>query len=196
MAQRPVWDAIFLDRDGTLNVKAPEGEYVTSPDELRLLPGVVEALALLRRMARRLIVVTNQRGIALGRMSPDDLERVHERLERLLGAGGALDAIYHCPHHLASCDCRKPGIGMLTSAQRDFGLADLRRTVLIGDSITDLRTAAAAGAQSILVTTGAVEASRPLPPLESPPMYVAASLLDAARWLAQARETGPAVSPV
>jgi D-glycero-D-manno-heptose 1,7-bisphosphate phosphatase len=195
MARHTVWDAIFLDRDGTLNVKAPESEYVTSPDELRLLPGVVEALALLRRVARRIIVVTNQRGIALGRMSPDDLERVHQRLERLLGARGALDAIYHCPHHLASCDCRKPGIGMLTSAQQDFGL-ELRQTVLIGDSITDLRTAAAAGTQSILVTTGAVEASRPLPPLESPPMYVAASLLDAARWLAQTRETDPAVSPV
>ncbi|HEV2062608.1 MAG TPA: HAD-IIIA family hydrolase, partial [Solirubrobacteraceae bacterium] len=101
--------AAFLDRDGTINVKPPEGEYVEAPEELRLLPGAAAAIARLNAAGLPVIVVTNQRGVALGRMTEADVAAVHDRLrEELSRAGAHVDAIYHCPHQEGACACRKP----------------------------------------------------------------------------------------
>jgi D-glycero-D-manno-heptose 1,7-bisphosphate phosphatase len=149
-------DAILLDRDGTISVKAPEGEYVTSPEQLVLLPGAAAAIRRLNEAGIPVAVVTNQRGIALGRMTEADLEGVHVRLARALAAEGArVDAIFHCPHEKGGCDCRKPGTAMLEWARDRFGLPSLRDAVIIGDAVSDVQAGSAVGARTVLLTAAA-----------------------------------------
>ncbi len=174
---------IFLDRDGTLN---PDPGYIKSPDQFELFPGVSEALASLKRAGARLIVVTNQSGVARGFLSREDLDAVHVKLQRLLEAASAsLDAIYYCPHHPDDgCACRKPNRGMIDQAVRDRGV-NLNRAYLIGDHLRDIELAKRAGVRSILVTTGVVssqEAER-WKDSETAPDWIAASLREAADWL-------------
>lgn len=174
---------IFLDRDGTLN---PDPGYINSPDQFELFPGVPEALARLKRAGARLIVVTNQSGIARGFLTRDDLDAVHMKLKRLLDAAGvSLNAIYFCPHHPDDgCDCRKPNRGMIDQAVREWGV-NLDRSYLIGDHTRDIELAKRIGAKSVLVTTGVVspleaeglKASGPVPD------WIASSLAEAADWL-------------
>ena len=143
--------AAFLDRDGTINVKAAEGEYVTTPGELRLLPGAADAVRRLNDAGALVVVVSNQRGISLGRMTEGDLAAVHARLSDLLdtAAGGHVDAFMHCPHDVGECDCRKPGIGMLLGALRAFPDIDAARSVLIGDSESDVEAGRRFGVRSL-----------------------------------------------
>jgi D-glycero-D-manno-heptose 1,7-bisphosphate phosphatase len=142
--------AAFLDRDGTINVKAPEGDYIESAADVRLLDGAAGAIARLNAAGVPVLVVTNQRGIALGRMTEDDLRGVHERIAELLAAGGAhVDGWYHCPHDHGECDCRKPGTAMLERAAADHGIADLTATVLVGDSESDVEAGRRVGAATI-----------------------------------------------
>lgn len=129
----------FLDRDGTINESPPRGEYVTSPDEVRLLDGAAEAIRALNEHPAKVVVVTNQRGIALGKMSEADLELVNERLVDLLAREGAhLDAILHCPHHEGVCDCRKPGTGMFERAAREVEGVGLAGAAMVGDTARDV----------------------------------------------------------
>ena len=144
---------VFLDRDGVINRKAPDGEYVTSWQDIQILSGAERAIALLNRAGRKVIVVTNQRGIALGRYSEPDLRSIHEELHAHLGNFGAhLDAIYYCPHDNGQCTCRKPGIGMFEQAFRDFPEACPQNSVMIGDSNSDMIAGASAGMKTILIT--------------------------------------------
>jgi D-glycero-D-manno-heptose 1,7-bisphosphate phosphatase len=152
--QRP--EAVLLDRDGTINVKAPAGEYITRPEQLELLPGTGEAIRALNAAAVPVIVVTNQRGIALGRMSEFDLAAVHSRLRTLLhGHDARLSAIFHCPHDVGVCSCRKPGTLLLERARRHLGLGSLRCSVMIGDSAGDILAGQAVGARTIMLAAGA-----------------------------------------
>ena len=149
---------IFLDRDGTINVKAPEGEYVTSPGEVCLLPGAAAAVSRLNAAAMRVILVTNQRWLS-GMQDMASYARVHGRLEELLAASGAhLDAAYFCPHAPGSCCCRKPDPGMLQRAAREYGFS-LGEAVIIGDSETDIAAGRAAGTATILLRSGQKTAS-------------------------------------
>ena len=150
LARRPT---VILDRDGVLNERPPRAEYVTRPEEFRWLPGAREALALLREHGYRVILVSNQAGIARGAMSAADLEAVHARMRAdAEEAGGRVDAIYHCPHDWDDgCECRKPAPGLLFEAQRDHHL-DLSRTFFIGDDDRDGQAAAAAGSRWAMVT--------------------------------------------
>jgi heptosyltransferase-2 len=174
---------IFLDRDGTLN---PDPGYIRLPDQFELFPGVAQALAKLVRAGARLIVVTNQSGIARGLFSIGDLEAIHAKLRRLLDeAGVSLDAIYVCPHHPDdSCECRKPNRGLIDRAVIERQV-DLARSYLIGDQARDMELARRVGARSILVTTGVV----PLQEVEGlkasglAPDRVASSFDDAVEWL-------------
>jgi len=146
--------AVFLDRDGVLNVKAPEGRYITGWGQFELLPGVDAALRELRRRdpQARLIVVTNQRGLARGLIEPASLEDLHERMRaQLRDLGVELDGIYICPHEVDSCDCRKPEPGLLRQAMADFPEIDPAASALIGDSLADLEAAQRAGCQAYLV---------------------------------------------
>ena len=174
---------IFLDRDGTLNF---DPGYIKSPDQFELFPGVSEALASLKRAGARLIVVTNQSGIARGFLTRDDLDAVHIKLTRLLdGAGASLDAIYFCPHHPDDgCGCRKPNRGMIDQAVGEWRV-NLDRSYLIGDHIRDIELAKQIGARSILVTTGVVpqEEAERLKASGPAPDWIASSLAEAADWL-------------
>jgi histidinol-phosphate phosphatase family protein len=137
---------LFLDRDGVLNVKI-DGGYVLRPEMLQMLPGAPEALALLARRFPRLIVVTNQRGIARGLMTMEDLAYVHEVLcAQIAAAGGRIDAIFVCPHGLDDgCDCRKPRVGLALQARRQFPEIDFAKSILVGDSDSDIRMGMTAG---------------------------------------------------
>ncbi len=147
------FDAIFVDRDGTINVE--QSDYVKSLDEFELLPGAIEALVRLSDLGIPIIIVTNQSAIGRGLTSAARIDEIHAALTaQVLAAGGRLDAIYVCPHHPeARCSCRKPKPGMLLAAAARFGI-QLRRSVLIGDSVTDLGVARAVGCTPIMVRTG------------------------------------------
>ena len=174
---------IFLDRDGTLN---PDPGYIKSPDLFELFPGVPEALARLKQAGARLILVTNQSGIARGLLSQGDLTAIHTKLTHILNSSGAsLEAIYFCPHHPDDgCDCRKPKRGMIDQAVRERGV-DLDRAYLIGDHIRDIELAKRVGARSILVTTGVVrpQGIEGLNATVPAPDWIASSMTEAADWL-------------
>lgn len=144
----------LLDRDGTLNRKAPEGEYVTDPGALELLPGAAAAVRRLNDARVPVAVVTNQRAIALGRLSPRRLDTIHTRLQVALQRDGArVDAFYVCPHEAGACDCRKPEPGLLARAARDFG-ARPQEAVMIGDAPSDVEAGRRFGALTVQLTDG------------------------------------------
>jgi D-glycero-D-manno-heptose 1,7-bisphosphate phosphatase len=146
---------VFLDRDGVLNRKRPEGQYVTRWEEFEFLPRAAEGLHLLQEAGLRLIVVTNQRGVALGRLSEADLEAIHRRMAgELAQAGVRLAAVYHCPHDRGRCDCRKPGTGLFLRAQADFPDTDFGQSAVVGDSLSDLEAAARLDCPGYLVAEG------------------------------------------
>ncbi|MGH3666187.1 MAG: HAD-IIIA family hydrolase [Egibacteraceae bacterium] len=137
---------VLLDRDGVLNRKMPRGEYVTEPDAFEWLPGALAALRRFRESGWRVVVVSNQAGLARGALDQADLDQIHKRMTtEAEDAGGAIEAIYVCPHHWdEGCFCRKPSPGMLLAAQRDYHL-DLSRTPFVGDDERDGQAADAAG---------------------------------------------------
>jgi D-glycero-D-manno-heptose 1,7-bisphosphate phosphatase len=142
----------LLDRDGTLNRKAPEGEYVTDPAELELLPGAAEAVRRLNAAGVAVAVVTNQRAIALGRLDARGLDAIHSELQaRLAEAGARIDGFYHCPHEAGTCACRKPEPGLLAAAARDFGVA-ATDSVMIGDADSDVEAGRRFGARTVQLT--------------------------------------------
>jgi D-glycero-D-manno-heptose 1,7-bisphosphate phosphatase len=167
---------VFLDRDGTINESPPPGEYLTSADDVRLIPGAAEAIRILNEHPAKVVVVTNQRGIALGKMTEADLSAVNERLESELARSGAhLDGIIHCPHHTGACDCRKPGTGMFEQAVDEIEGVALEGGAMIGDSAIDIEAGLRLGL--IAVRLGRANPSDPVPDHDT------ATLLDAVRWL-------------
>jgi D-glycero-D-manno-heptose 1,7-bisphosphate phosphatase len=134
-----VLHTIFLDRDGVLNQKMPEGQYVTSLNEFRPLPGVHDAIARLNRAGLRVIIVSNQRGIALGLHTAEDVLSIHSAFQKELATHGAhVDAFYFCPHDKAECNCRKPLPGLFEQAQADFPDITAASSAIIGDSWSDV----------------------------------------------------------
>jgi D-glycero-D-manno-heptose 1,7-bisphosphate phosphatase len=143
---------VFLDRDGVLNRKLPEGAYVTNWEQFVWLPGAVEAIVRMHRAGWTLILVTNQRGIALGRMSLEDLKQIHHLMQADLAAHGArLDAIFYCPHDRNECACRKPGTGMFEQAMKAFPAIHAANAVVIGDSISDIQAGRTLGMRTIFI---------------------------------------------
>ncbi|HWB33463.1 MAG TPA: HAD family hydrolase [Acidobacteriaceae bacterium] len=130
---------IFLDRDGVLNRKPPEGEYVSEWGRFHLLPGAAEAVARLNRAGLRVLVVSNQRGVALGLYTSQDVDAIHAGLQQILAAYDAhIDAFYFCPHNKDQCDCRKPGPGLYHQAQAQFPDIASETSIMIGDSWSDI----------------------------------------------------------
>jgi D-glycero-D-manno-heptose 1,7-bisphosphate phosphatase len=146
--------AVFLDRDGTINV---DKHFVHRIDQWEWIPGAVEAIRGFNQLGFRVIVVSNQAGIARGYYTEEDVRRLHEHVRRVLEEMGArVDAFYFCPHHPdlgPACPCRKPLPGLLLQAQRECGL-DLSRSFMIGDKVIDVLAGRAAGANPLLVETG------------------------------------------
>jgi len=150
--------AVFLDRDGTLNV---EKEYLYRIVDFEFIPGAVEAVQLLNEAGFLVVVVTNQSGVARGYYTEEDVESLHRYVAAELQKSGArVDAWLYCPHHpdgrgsySLPCSCRKPLPGMLKEAARRYDI-DLAASVMIGDKQADISAGQAAGCSTILVRTG------------------------------------------
>ena len=146
--------AVFLDRDGTLNVEVP---LVATPQDLTPIDGIGPAVRAINEAGFLAIVLTNQAAVARGDCSFPTLRRIHGKLRGVLAHDGArLDAVYFCPHHTdygSPCRCRKPKPGMILAAQDDFDI-DLAHSWVIGDSAKDVQLARNAGVRCALVRTG------------------------------------------
>ncbi|HEX5432520.1 MAG TPA: HAD family hydrolase [Bryobacteraceae bacterium] len=143
---------VFLDRDGVINEKAPEGEYIRRAEDLKLLPGAAAAIARLNRAGVRVVVVTNQRGVALGYFSQEDVLKIEATLEKMLADDGArLDGFYFCPHDEGACNCRKPLPGLFDQARADFSEIDPASSVMIGDSLSDIEFGQNLGMRTIFI---------------------------------------------
>ena len=147
--------AAFLDRDGVINRRSPEGQYVTRWEELQILPGVPEAIALLTQAGFCVLTVSNQRCVAKGLLTAAELESIHKRMCQDLAAQGAeITEVYYCPHELEPpCGCRKPDPGMLLTAARAHQI-DLSASWMIGDSDIDIEAGRNAGCRTVRIVTG------------------------------------------
>ncbi len=152
--------AAFLDRDGVINEKAPtEDEYITRWEEMHFLPGVAQAIALLNRSGFRVIVVSNQRCVAKGLLTINELDALHERMRREFASKGArIDGVYYCPHEeQPPCGCRKPEPGMLFAAANEHEV-DLSSSWIIGDSEKDVEAGRRAGCRTMRIVRAAASA--------------------------------------
>jgi D-glycero-D-manno-heptose 1,7-bisphosphate phosphatase len=171
--------AAFLDRDGVINRKAPEGQYVTRWADMEFLPGSREAIRLLNDAGFLVVVVSNQRCVAKGLITTEDLESMHARMCREFHTAGAnIDAVYYCPHdNHPPCGCRKPQPGMLLDAARAHDV-ELSVSWMIGDSERDVQAGRNAGCKTAHVVAEEQAAS-------SGADLVAMSLLDATHKILQ-----------
>ncbi len=143
---------LFLDRDGVIN-KRKVGGYIQHWDEFEILPGVLEAISIFSKHFDRVVIVTNQQGIGKGLMSEEALNEIHKNFGRLVEeSGGRIDAFYFCPMLKTEIDnCRKPGIQMALKAQSDFPEIDLNKSIMIGDTASDMKFAKNANMSAILL---------------------------------------------
>ena len=180
--------AVFLDRDGTL---IEEVGYLDRPERLELYPWSADAIRALNRTGLRIVLVSNQSGVARGFFTEAVVQAIHDHLARLLAAGGArIDAYYYCPHHpdgkvaefARVCDCRKPARGLVDRAVRELGI-DPRRSFVVGDRWLDVALAQAVGARGVLVRTGygLTEEARPVDGLAAD--AIVDNLVEAASWV-------------
>lgn len=184
-----MFPALFLDRDGTIN---EEVDFLSSPTEIKLIPRSADAIRIANQLGIKVFIVTNQSGIARGFLTEKKLEEIHNALIQLLSTHNAyIDAIYYCPHHpengeppyRTECSCRKPLIGMLERAVKEFNI-DLRKSFVIGDKFIDILTGINAGANPILVLTG--YGSREVKILDENNIkipYIASDLYDAVQFV-------------
>lgn len=144
--------SVFLDRDGVINRGIPD-RYITSWKEFEFLPGAKDALARLCAGGLRPFIVTNQRGVARGRLSQAELDDIHRRMLAELGqANVRIDGIYVCVHDEGECSCRKPQAGLFLRAREEFPDIEFASSVIIGDSLSDMEAGTRLGCWTILVT--------------------------------------------
>jgi D,D-heptose 1,7-bisphosphate phosphatase len=169
--------AVFLDRDGTI---ARDVNYCRRVEDFKLLPTVSRAIRLLNENHFKVVVITNQSGIARGFFTEEVLHQINLHMEQELARGRArLDAVYYCPHHPDDgCQCRKPQPGLLFKAAAQLGVS-LKDSFMVGDKDKDVEAGRAAGCRSVLVTTGPDDYRE----INVPCDYVAGNLLQAARWI-------------
>jgi len=141
----------FLDRDGVINVKLAEGCYVTEWGQFKFLDGAIAGIKLLNDFGYKVIVVTNQRGIAKKIMTEYSLNQIHQKMvESITNFGGKIEAIYYCPHDIGQCNCRKPDVGLFLQAEEVYTI-DKINSFMIGDSISDIEAGKKYGIQSYLL---------------------------------------------
>jgi D-glycero-D-manno-heptose 1,7-bisphosphate phosphatase len=184
--------AVFLDRDGTIN---EEVGYLTDIGMLRLIPGAGVAIKRLNQAGFKVVVVTNQAGVARGYFTESLVKEAHIRLEQLLlELGARLDGIYYCPHHpiegnspfTMECDCRKPGTGLIDRAARDMNI-DIRNSYVVGDKWSDVELGQRAGSRTVLVKSGFSpdDPGNRRQPQVMDPDFTAHNLSEAVAWIMQ-----------
>jgi D-glycero-D-manno-heptose 1,7-bisphosphate phosphatase len=180
--------AVFLDRDGTL---IEDIGHLDRIDRVQMYPWTIDAVRLLNRAGLRVVVTSNQSGIARGYFTETNVEEVHRHISSLLAEGGAhIDAYYYCPHHpdgtvdgyAQPCDCRKPGPGLVERAARELGV-DPSRSFVVGDRWLDVRLARAVGARGVLVRTGYGQSEEAQPEPGITADEVADNLMGATSWI-------------
>lgn len=188
--------AVFLDRDGTIS---EEVGYIRDPDQFQLMPKSAEAVKLMNERGLKVIVITNQAGVAKGYFPEDMVSRVHKKMEKTLSNQGAfLDGVYYCPHHpegvvetyRKTCECRKPASGLLKKASEEHAI-DLSRSYMVGDKVADVECAHGMGVKGILVLTGygKDELKKIKAAKIRGPEYVADDILDAVSWIMKDLDT-------
>ena len=190
--------AVFLDRDGTIN---EEVGYLDSLDKLKIIPSAYEAIRLINESGMKVVVISNQAGVARGFFTEDFVKITHEHLQTALCQEGAyIDNFYYCPHHPTEgiepyrkdCNCRKPAPGMLLRAVQDLNI-DLTRSYLVGDRFNDMEAGKKIGVRGILVKTGFGQSllqddgpDEATP--ENKPDFIAADILEAVKWILKNKE--------
>jgi D,D-heptose 1,7-bisphosphate phosphatase len=190
--------AVFLDRDGTIN---EEVGYLDSLDKFKVIPSAYEAIRLINESGMKVVVISNQAGVARGFFTEDFVKITHEHLETALRKKGAyIDNFYYCPHHPTEgikpyrkdCNCRKPAPGMLLRAAQDLNI-DLTKSYLVGDRFNDMEAGKKIGVRGILVKTGFGQGllqddgpDKATP--ENKPDFIAEDILEAVRWILKDRE--------
>jgi D-glycero-D-manno-heptose 1,7-bisphosphate phosphatase len=188
IAAEPGPIAVFLDRDGTL---IEEVDHLERVEQVALYSWSIDGVRLLNRAGIRVFVVTNQAGVARGYFTESVVADVHRHIDSLLASGGArIDAYYYCPHHpegavetyRRSCDCRKPGRGLVDRAAREFGI-DPSRSFVVGDRWLDIQLARAVGARAVLVRAGFGSTAERQQPSDVTADAIADNLVGAANWI-------------
>lgn len=184
---------VFLDRDGTIN---HEVNYLKDVTQFELIDGAARGIKLLNQAGLKVIVITNQAGVARGFLTECQLHTIHQVMfEKLQHHQATIDAVYYCPHHPTEgiepyrreCDCRKPSPGMLTQAAKEIDV-DLSRSFVVGDKLSDIAAGYQAGCTTVLVRTGyGNEISQNLSTESLQPDFVAANLLEASEWIVTRR---------
>ena len=178
--------AVFLDRDGTL-IEAVS--YLDDCGKVKFLPGVSEAIKLLNENGFKVIITTNQAGVARGYFTEETLREINRHIEKsLAGQGALIDKTYYCPHHVEGtieeyrkeCYCRKPSPGMMEKAASEFGI-DLKGSFVIGDNISDIEAGHRAGCRTILLADEDPVGSEE--EIDQIPDYVASDLGEAVKWI-------------
>ncbi|HTY12660.1 MAG TPA: D-glycero-beta-D-manno-heptose 1,7-bisphosphate 7-phosphatase [Candidatus Omnitrophota bacterium] len=176
--------AVFLDKDGTIN---EDPGYVSHYRDVKILPHSAEAIKLLNEAGYKVIVITNQAGVARGYFGEDMLQAINKTMQKhLLSKGAYIDDIYYCPHHKEhghypyrrECECRKPGTALFKKAAKRHDI-DLSRSFMVGDHSGDIEGGNKAGAKTVLVLTGHEKISD----MKVKPDHVADNLLEAAKWI-------------
>ena len=143
--------AVFIDRDGVINKQAKAHEYITSWKEFKFFPTLLNAFAKISKTDYKIIIITNQRGIARGKMSVDDLGKIHKKMsEEIIKAGGRIDGIYFCPHDDNSCNCRKPLPGLLDKAMNEKNLC-LQESWVVGNFLSDIELGKSRNCKTIYI---------------------------------------------
>lgn len=180
--------AVFLDRDGTL---IEDVGYLDRVERLSIFSYSIESVRLLNRAGYKVVIITNQAGVARGFFKEAFLAEIHGEITSRFAAGGAtIDGVYYCPHHpdatvqeyKRQCECRKPLPGLLRNAAQDLSL-DLARSFVVGDRWLDIRVGHAVGAESILIRTGYGRSEETNRPPDLPPVHVAENLVEAVSWI-------------
>jgi D-glycero-alpha-D-manno-heptose 1-phosphate guanylyltransferase len=146
---------LFLDRDGVINKKI-ENDYVRNPDQFEWLPGVKESLLKFSKLFGRIIIVSNQQGVGKGRMTKEDVELIHEQIIKTISSmDGQIDRIYYAPQlKEENSPMRKPGIGMALQAKKDFPEIDFSKSIMVGDSVSDMEFGKRAGMKTVFISHG------------------------------------------
>ncbi|MEE4258146.1 MAG: HAD family hydrolase [Bacteroidales bacterium] len=149
---------LFLDRDGVIN-KRPPGDYVKNWHEFEFLQGVTEALKILATKFQRIIIITNQQGIGKNIMTPEDLHLIHSKLKKEVAKkGGRIDAIYFCPDLVTKPNnCRKPSVKMALQAKKDFPEIDFSKSIMAGDTLSDMQFGINAGTKTVYINSNTLE---------------------------------------
>jgi D-glycero-D-manno-heptose 1,7-bisphosphate phosphatase len=171
---------VFLDRDGVLNRKMPEGVYVTGWHQFDWLPGAEDAIARMNRSGIIVILVTNQRAIALGKLSEAGLNEIHAKMRDHLARHNAhMDAIFYCPHDRDQCQCRKPGTGLFEQAIERFPEANAYNSLVVGDSLSDIQAGKQMGMKTVFIAGDPARQKPGAATAAQDADAVASSLLDA-----------------